>query len=66
MACGVPCLVTDVGDSAMIVGNTGKVVPAKDPKAFAKACQSLLDIGPEERQRCGLGARELAEQRFFL
>jgi hypothetical protein len=25
-----------------------------------------LDIGPEERQRCGLGARELAEQRFFL
>jgi glycosyltransferase involved in cell wall biosynthesis len=50
----------------MIVGNTGKVVPAKDPKAFAEACQSLLDIGPEERQRCGLGARELAEQRFFL
>jgi glycosyltransferase involved in cell wall biosynthesis len=66
MACGVPCLVTDVGDSAMIVGHTGKVVPAKDPKAFAEACQSLLDIAPEERQRLGFCARELAEERFSL
>jgi glycosyltransferase involved in cell wall biosynthesis len=66
MACGVPCLVTDVGDSAMIVGHTGKVVPAKDPKAFAEACQSLLDIAPEERQQLGSYARELAEERFSL
>jgi glycosyltransferase involved in cell wall biosynthesis len=66
MACGVPCVVTDVGDSAMIVGHSGKVVPAKDPKAFSEACQSLLHIATEERQELGFCARELAEQRFSL
>jgi glycosyltransferase involved in cell wall biosynthesis len=66
MACGVPCLVTDVGDSAMIVGHAGKVVPPRDPKAFAEACRSLLDLPPHQRQKLGLCARSLAEQRFSL
>jgi glycosyltransferase involved in cell wall biosynthesis len=43
MACGVPCVVTDVGDSAWIVGDTGIVVPARSPELMMNAWQELLD-----------------------
>jgi glycosyltransferase involved in cell wall biosynthesis len=42
MACGVPCVVTDVGDSAKIVGDEGIVVPAGDPQLLAKALKTML------------------------
>jgi len=42
MACGVPCVVTDVGDSAKIVGDQGIVVPAGDSRALAKGLTTML------------------------
>ncbi|MBI3894236.1 MAG: glycosyltransferase [Candidatus Wallbacteria bacterium] len=42
MACGVPCVVTDVGDSAALVGVTGLVVPARSPEALADAIERTL------------------------
>jgi glycosyltransferase involved in cell wall biosynthesis len=66
MACGTPCVVTNVGDSALIVGDTGKVVPAEDPQALAAAWQSLLAGGAGARKLMGHAARERIEARFDL
>lgn len=42
MACGVPCVVTDVGDLAKIVGDKGIVVPTGDPHMLAKGLETML------------------------
>jgi glycosyltransferase involved in cell wall biosynthesis len=43
MACGVPCVATNVGDSAWLMGNLGEVVPPHNPAALADAMGTLLD-----------------------
>ena len=47
MACNVPCVATDVGDSAEIIGDCGLIVPLRDPQALAGAWQTLLE-GPSQ------------------
>lgn len=58
MACGVPCPVTDVGDSAYIVGDTGRVVASGDMAALAAALQALFALPPSEKAALGVRARE--------
>lgn len=52
MACALPCVVTDVGDSAFIVGDAGWVVPPKDPESLSRALLTALDRGAT-----GIGSR---------
>ncbi|MEH1975390.1 MAG: glycosyltransferase [Nostoc sp.] len=66
MSCGVPCVVTDVGDSAWIVSDTGKVVPPRDPYALANAWKALIDIGTEGREALGKAARQRVIECFSL
>lgn len=37
MSCGIPCVVTDVGDAGRLVDDTGRVVAAGDPQSLAQA-----------------------------
>jgi glycosyltransferase involved in cell wall biosynthesis len=66
MACGVPCVVTDVGDSPFMVGTTGEVVPARDPTAFAGAVCGLLALDAAARQGRGMAARARVDEHFQL
>jgi glycosyltransferase involved in cell wall biosynthesis len=63
MACGVSCVVSDVGDSALVVGGLGQVVPPGDSTALAAALAAALDA------RCAklaLTCRERIENEFSM
>jgi glycosyltransferase involved in cell wall biosynthesis len=66
MACGVPCVATDVGDSAAIVGETGRVVAPHASRALAEAWAELLSLAPDVRARLGQAARSRILQRYDL
>ena len=66
MACGVPCVVTDVGDSAHIVGDVGIVVPPKNPEALCIGWKEFLSLSKEDRGRTGRAARKRICDEFDL
>lgn len=66
MACEVPCIVTNAGDSALLVGNSGKVVPIGDAVAMAEAWAQLLKYSAEERRALGAAARARIKQYFDI
>lgn len=57
MACELPCVVTDVGDSKIIVGDTGLVIDAKDYLGLANKLFTMVndvnlkELGKQARKR---------------
>lgn len=66
MACGTPCVVTDVGDSGRIVGDTGLCVAPGDDAAFARALDALLELPPDRRRELGARARRRVEELYDI
>ena len=58
-------IVTDIGDSGFIVGDTGLLVPPRSP-ALADAISRLIVAGPKRRQQLGAAARLKVEKEFSL
>lgn len=66
MACGVPCVVTDVGDSGRIVGDTGVIVPPDDDAALTEGIREVIELGAKKRTALGWAARQRIEQNYSL
>ncbi|MDI9391326.1 MAG: glycosyltransferase [Synergistota bacterium] len=66
MACGVLCVATDIGDSAYIIGDTGFIVPPKEPEALAYSWLKVLEMPHEERRVLGEKARERVATNFDI
>lgn len=66
MSCGVPCVVTEVGDAAGVVGDAGVAVAPRNPRALAMALRSILSMRPGERAELSRKARQRVLDRFSL
>ncbi len=66
MACGLPAVATDVGDAGAIVGDTGLIVPARDPLALAGALRTLAQEPAAARAERGRRARARIVENFAM
>ena len=66
MAVGVPAVVTDVGDSALLVGDTGAVVPPRQSAPLAAHVLELLELPASARQERSRRARERIAREFSI
>lgn len=66
MVMGVPCVSTDVGDAAFLLGDAGQVVPAADAVALAQAVSHVLDMPVPDRKALGAKGRLRVENEFSM
>ncbi len=66
MSCGVPAIVTDVGDAALIVNDESKVVPIEQPEALANCLLEFIDLSESVKKETAVEVRELIDTRFSI
>jgi len=66
MACELPCVATDIGDSRMLVGNAGLIVPPEDEVTLAAALLELAALPPDSRRALGRVGRVRIVAKFSL
>jgi len=65
MASEVPCVVTDVGDSAYIVGKYGRVCSVGDDQCIANSILQLIE-NKQERETVGRQARKRIKEKYSI
>jgi glycosyltransferase involved in cell wall biosynthesis len=66
MACGIPCVSTRVGGAEEVLGETGRIVPAKDVDKLAGAILDILTMPPSKRQEIGVASRQRIMKNFEI
>lgn len=66
MSCGIPCVATDVGDSARIVNDTGVIVPPSNSIALAGAIENILDLSSGQYEDLGSRARARVVKNYSI
>lgn len=66
MAVGVPCVATDVGDSALIIGNCGVIIAPQNNQDLVVGIESLLSLPANKRHLLGEQARKRIKEKFAL
>lgn len=66
MACGVPCVATDVGECAEVVGDTGRIVPKQNPQRLGTSIVDLLQLTRADRMALGEAARRRVVERYDI
>ncbi len=66
MACGVPCVATNVGECAEVVGDTGRIVSKQNPQQLGDAISELLSLPSADRVALGQAARLRICERYDI
>jgi glycosyltransferase involved in cell wall biosynthesis len=66
LACGVPCVASNVGDSAQVIGTSGRIVPPGDPDALGRATTAFFRLPSEIRRMMSRDARQRIERDYDI
>jgi glycosyltransferase involved in cell wall biosynthesis len=66
MAMGLPCVATEVGDTAVLAGGTAVLVPAQDEQALARGLLEVIALPKEQRNEMGKRSKEQVIAEFSI
>jgi glycosyltransferase involved in cell wall biosynthesis len=66
MACGIPCVATDVGDARQIIGDTGYVVSPSRPLELATKLLAILNVDQTDYATLSRRARQRIKEHYSL